>query len=427
VTAFLAGVLPAIRFSQHGNFGDLRARTPSRSSTRSGLGGGRGLVVLQVAAAVVLLVDGGLLVRTLRNLTALDVGFRSEGVLTLSVQPLGAATRREREQAFGEVLSRVEGLPESRGATLSVLTPLSGRDPTGRVEVPGYQPRSDADLDVVPNYVSAGYFEAFGIRLEQGRSFTTWDDADAPRVAILGATPARFYFGSTNPLGARIVVDSAGTALTYEVIGVAADVKHRTLREEPQRSVYLPIWQAPEGASRLTLSIRAAGSPVAMIDRVREEIRRAGGEILVSDVQTMDQQMDQALLGERLLSSLSTVLAALGVLLAAIGLYGLASHAVVRRTTEMGIRMALGAPGDTIRWIMLRDTAGMVCIGVAVGLPLSLLGGWALRNRLFGVSPADPATLVVCAAILGAVAGLAAYLPARRASRIDPVLTLNGD
>jgi ABC-type antimicrobial peptide transport system permease subunit len=164
-----------------------------------------------------------------------------------------------------------------------------------------------------------------------------------------------------------------------------------------------------------------------MIDRVREEIRRAGGEILVSDVQTMDQQMDQALLGERLLSSLSTVLAALGVLLAAIGLYGLASHAVVRRTTEMGIRMALGAPGETIRWIMLRDTAGMVCIGVAVGLPLSLLGGWALRNRLFGVSPADPATLVVCAAILGAVAGLAAYLPARRASRIDPVLTLNGD
>jgi predicted permease len=426
LTGMAAGVVPAIRASRGDAFADLRMRNASKTGARASMS--RWLVVLQVAASAIILVDGGLLVRTLYNLKGLDAGFRSEGVLTLSVQPLASSSSSDEwNRSWAAILDRVEGVPGVEGASLSVLTPLSGRDQGVRIEVAGFQPGSDADLDVRLNYVSDAYFESFGIPVRGGRAFTTLDDGDAAKVALINEAAARFFFGDRSPVGMQIAVDSAGTAVLHEVIGVVGDVKHKTLREDAPRFLYLPVWQALDHPGRLTVSVRAQGDPLALVGAIREEIRATGRPNLVSDVLTMERQMDQALLGERLVSALTSALAALGVLLAAIGLYGLASYSVVRRTSEIGIRMALGSPAAAIRSLMMRETLRMVALGAGIGLPMSLLGGRAIRSLLYGVSPADPTTLAVSTGILGLIAGLAAFLPARRASRIDPAVTLTAE
>jgi predicted permease len=423
-TGIVSGAVPALWGSRGGGFADLRVRGASEMRRRAGLSLGRALVVLQIAACVVILINGGLLVRTLRNLDAIAPGFRSSGVVTLSVQPLSGESSRDAWLGlWSDLLHRAE--LGSEGAALSVLTPLSGRDRGREVTVPGYQPRSEEDLDVRLNYVTPEYFEMFGIRLLSGRSFDARDDAAAPRVALINEAAARYYFGAESPLGSYVGVDSSGTALQVQLVGVVENVSHRSLREEAPRFLYLPLWQALDHPNRLTLSLRA-GEPLAAVAAVRRELRSADAELLVSDVLTMTSQIDQALLRERLASGISTALGALGLLLAAVGLYGLVSYSVARRTNEIGIRLALGARAASIQRLMLRDALERVALGVAAGLPVALIVSRAIRSLLFQVSPYDPLAIAVGTVALTMIAGVAAYLPARRASRIDPALTLSG-
>jgi predicted permease len=428
LAAILAGLIPALRASgavtsEHARFGPAL-----RGASRSSLPVMRWLVVFQLAVSIVILVGGSLLVRTLRNLEALDAGFRPAGVLTLSVQPVGASPPvTALARLWTEVLGAIDRLPGVETASLSVLTPLSGRDTPHPVEVRGPHARSAADREVRVNFVSHGYLETFGIALRAGRSFTARDAAGAPRVAIINEAAARFYFGDSNPLGSQVRFDSAGTKLAYEVVGIVRDVKHKTLREPATRFVYVPVPQAFERLDRLTLSVHTRRRPLAMVAAIRRELQSIDRQLLVSDVLTMERQIDQALLRERLLSTLSTLFAALGLLLASIGLYGLASYSVVRRRTEIGIRMALGATPRAIRALMLRDAVGMVAFGAAIGLPVSLFAARGIRNLLYGVSTADPMTIAACVGVLGIVAAVAAYMPARHASRIEPTLTLRAE
>jgi len=421
VATLVSGLEPAIRASRDATSGSAALRSGARST----LPVSRVLVTLQVAASIVILVGGSLVVRTLRELRTVDPGFRHESIVTLSLQ----ATASNADAIWGdrlwtEILNRVQRLPRVRDASFSVLTPLSGRDRSQPVDVAGFEPRSAGDRDVRINYVSPGYFETFGTPLRAGRPFTTRDAATAPTVAIINETAAQFYFAGRNPVGARIVFDSEGTRIPYEVVGVVTDVKHRSLREPVPRFVFLPLGQALDTPNRLTLSVRTEGDPMAAVGPIRREVQTVEGQILVSDVLTMDRQIDQALLRERLVATLSTIFAALGLLLASLGLYGLASHAVVRRRNEIGIRLALGATPTGIQRLMLRDALGMVAFGVALGLPASLIVAQTIRGLLYGVSPTDPATIGTSIGVLLAVAGLAAYLPARRASQLDPALTL---
>jgi len=425
VTALVSGLMPAIRASRDARPGNAALSTALRTGARSSLPLSRSLVAAQVAGSIVILVGGTLVVRTLRELRTVDRGFRHESVVTLSVQ----ATASNADAIWGDrlwtdILDRVRRLPRVQNASLSVLTPLSGRDRSNPVDVSGFQPQSAADRDVRINYVSAGYFDTFGTPVRLGRIFTTSDGATAPRVAIINETAAQFYFAGRNPVGARITFDSAGTRLSYEVVGVVRDAKHKSLREPAPRFVFLPLAQALDTPNRLTLSVRAEGDPMSVVDPIRREVQTLEGEILVSDVLTMERQVDQALLRERLVATLATIFAALGLLLAALGLYGVASYAVVRRRNEIGIRMALGATPLAIQRLMLRDALGMVALGVGIGLPTSLIAAQAIRGLLYGVSPNDPATIGASIGVLLTVAGLAAFLPARRASRIDPALTL---
>jgi predicted permease len=424
LTGILAGLVPALRAARRDAFTELRVRSAGSQS----LPVSRSLVVIQVAMSISILITGSSLVASLRNLRAMDPGFRSEGVLTMSVRPIAAGVPSEDGNAriWRDILARVQQLPGVQATSLSVLTPLSGRDVSRRIGVPGFAGESPADRNVRVSHISPGFFDTFGTPLRAGRSFSARDDATAPRVVIINEAAARFYFPDRNPLGARIDLGPPARPDYYEVVGVALDSKHRSLREEVPRFVYVPLAQPLFNYGRLTLALRTSGNPMSLLNTVRAEIETIDGEIVISDVMTMEQQLDQALLRERLVSALSTAFAALGLLLSAIGLYGLASFTVVRRTSEIGIRIALGATPSAIRALMLREALALVTLGLGMGAPLSLMAARAIRSLLFGVSPTDPMLVGGCIGLLAVVVGVAMYLPARRAARIDPVLTLAG-
>jgi predicted permease len=426
VAGLLSGLAPAVRAGgrRANAFVDLRL-SGDRSGGASPVS--RSLIVIQVAMSIAILLGGGLLLQTLINLRSVDLGFRPDGVLTLSVRPLASSYPDEkRGEVFERVLQRVREIPGVESASLSVLTPLSGRDRGRRVAIPGVLMRSESDRDVRVNYVSPGYFETFGIPITLGRPLGSADDARAPKVALMNAAAASFYFGGRPAFGTPISFDPPDQPpASYSLIGVAGDSRHRTVRDAAPRFVFLPISQAPDSPSRLSLAVRTRMVLPAIAEVVRQEVGRVGPDILVSDVETLGQQVDRALLLERLVSTLSVTFAVLGVLLAALGLYGVTSYSVLSRTTEIGIRMALGSSPGAVRWLMLRQAFAMGVVGVAVGLPCGLVAATTIRRLLYGVAPTDPVIAATCVVLLLVITAVAGFLPARRASRIDPVRALS--
>jgi predicted permease len=420
----LTGLAPALRAGRNDQFQDLRLSrgNAGRSSPISGT-----LIVVQVAMSIVVLVGGSMFLRTLINLRSIDPGFRSDGVLTLSILPLESTYPPERRgHVWREVLQRVQALPGVESASLSLLTPLSGRDRGRRLSIPTFALRPESDRRVHVNYVSHGFFETLGIPVAAGRDFLATDDERAPRVAMVNATAARFYFGTLSPSGATILFDgAAGAGFPYTVIGVVADAKHRNMRDAAPRFVYVPLGQALDTHSRLTLAIRTHAPLAAVTDLVRQEVQEVGADILVSDIETLEGQVDHALLRERLVSSLSLAFAGVGLLLAALGLYGVAAYAVQSRTREIGIRAALGASPGTVKWLVLRGPLTMAAIGVGIGAPLSVAVSTTIASLLYEVSPTDPIIVGACIALLLTVTAFASYLPARRASSIDPMRALS--
>jgi putative ABC transport system permease protein len=402
------------------------------------LSAGKILVSLQVAFSLVLLFGAGLFIRTLQNLKSIKPGFRTHGVLTMMVEPLDAeylasfgppALLRGKAQRltalWAQLLDQVRATRGVESASLSVLTPLSGRDRGVAVEVPGFQPRSDRDKGIGQNHVSDGYFETMGIPVLLGRTFTRNDSATAPKVAILNETAARFYFGDRNPLGARL--DFGKTPISdgvYEVVGVVRNVKHNSLREDTPRFVFLPVSQARDYLDRLALAVRTSSNSLDLAPIIRQRIRVVGSNILVTETATLDQQIDRSLLQERLVSTLSGSFGLMALLIAAIGLYGIMSYSVVRRTRELGIRMALGARSGAVVWLVLRETLLTVGLGIGLGTPAALLLGRTIGSLIYGLKPSDPVTVSGSVLILGVVATLAGYLPARRASKVDPMVAL---
>jgi len=424
VAGLLSGLAPAWRAGsrQNNGFMDLRlaGRPANGSSSTSRL-----LVVIQVAVSVVVLLGGSLLLRTLVNLRSVDLGFLVDGMLTLSIHPLETAyTTEQRRQVFDRVLEHVRQLPGVESASLSVLTPLSGRDRSRGVVVPGRVPRS-GDSDVHVNYVSPGYFETFGIPITLGRSVNTADDARAPGITVMNSAAAKLYSDVRSALGTPLAFDPPDDPpRSFTLVGVAGDSRHLSVRDPAPRFVYLSLSQVPDLPTRVTLAVRTRDVLPAMGDIVRREIDKVGTDILVSDVETVAQQVDRALLRERLTSTLGVAFAALGLLLAALGLYGVTAYAVLARTPEIGIRMALGSTPDAVQSLILRQALTMGAVGVVIGLPLGIAVAVAIRHLLYGVVPTDPSMVAACVAILLAVTALAGYLPARRAARIDPVRVL---
>ncbi len=390
----------------------------------------RVLVVGQVALSLVLLVGAVMFVKTMVNLRAVDLGFNGASVLTMSVMPelklgptyapklkLGPTYVRVREQFWTELLARVRALPGVRAASLSVLTPLSGRD-TGRgVTVPGYQSRSDEDRIVHVNHVSDDYFRTFGMHLLAGRAFTPRDAGHAVKVAVINEASARAYFGRRSPIGETI---RFGPADSYQIVGIVRDSKHMNVRDDAPRFVFLPLWQPLDTVGRITLAVASDQPRPTLVRAVTREVQAIHSNTLISDIVAVQDQIDATLVSERLLSTLATAFAALALGLAAIGLYGVLSFSVARRRGEFGIRIALGSPRARVAWDVIRGGVIQVGVGIAVGLPVALAAARAAGGLLFGVTPTAADSYVVSVAVLVAIACVAAWMPAWRACSIDP-------
>jgi len=400
------------------------------TSARSRLRLGKSLVVAQVALSLLLLVGAGLFVRTLHNLKNADAGFQAEGVLTMKVNPPGTIYQGERlANLWKDALARVERLPGVRSASLCTLSPLDGGDRGVLVGVSGFTPRAENEKGIRLNQVSPDYFRTFGLALLQGRGFTGEDNENAPRVALINEAAASFYFGDRSPIGAQLTFFSGrpNAPAPYQIVGVVRDSLYQNLREPDTRLVYLPIAQRLDRLGRLTLAVRAEGKPTDLANVINNEMRAIGSDILLTNIATLNEQVDQSLLQERLVATLSLFFGVLALLLACIGLYGVMGYDVARRTHEIGIRMALGAGANRVVRLVLRQTLLWVALGVALGLGAALATTRLVESLLFGLKPNDPLTIGIAALLLLAVAGVAGYLPARRAARVDPLVALRHD
>lgn len=383
----------------------------------------RALVVAQVVIALVLLVTAVVMVRTTRNLRAADLGFRGAHVVTLSVEPLlpPNATPDTRPQLWRQALDRVRAVPGVQSASLSVLTPLSGRDTSTVATVPGFQPKDDSDRIVHVNYVSEDYFKTFGIALQAGRGITPGDRPGAPNVVLLNEAAARWFFPGRNAIDQQI---SFGRQGTYRVVGVIADVKHRNLREGPVRFAFVSLWQTPRPTARVSLSVMSSLPAPALVRAIDSGLHAVYPNTLVSEVMWVDEQIDATTVSERLVAGLATGFAALALLLTAVGVYGVLSYSIAQRRTELGIRSALGASPRNLAFNVMRPVLFEVALGTTIGLPLSVGATRLLQGLLFGVSAGDSGQYTLGLGLLAAAATAAAAYPIYQAWSTDPVETL---
>jgi predicted permease len=429
LTGLIFGLAPALQVTRVDPNHALKDCGATITRSRSHFG--KSLVAMQVAISLLLLVGAGLFARTLRNLKNIDAGFQADGVLTMRVNPAWTIQNEGQGERLAnlwkEVMARVERLPGVRHVSLCALSPLDGGDRAVGVEVSGFTPRERRDNVIRMNQVTPGYFRTFGIAVLEGRGFTDADNERAPGVALFNEAAARFYFGDRSPLGAQIRFfhdPREKEPPPYEIVGVVKDSRYQNLREPDTRLIYLPVAQKRDRPEELTLAVRAEGEPTGLIVAVSSEVRSAGSDILLTHIATLNEQIDQSLVQERLVATLSLFFGLLALLLACIGLYGVMSYDVARRTYELGVRMALGAQRSDVIGMVLRESMLLVVIGALIGLGAALAATRLISSLLYGLSPTDPLTIGLAALLMLAVAALACYLPARRASQVDPMAAL---
>ncbi len=412
ITVIAFGVGPALRSTRADLMPAFRV---GLTSTRPGRRLGQLLLPVQIAITLCLLVGAGLFLRTLVNLRTMDTGFLGDHVVVATLNPGLSRYSSERVRTFyEELLNRTGALPGVESVALADAPLLGGAYIDGLSFA-----QSTESAEVSVKTVSPRFFETMGIRLLAGRDFSARDDAQSPRVAIVNQTVATRYFAGQNPLGQRIGVSSAPDT---QIVGVIADTKYRDLRAPVPNTVYVPMTQPRFLSSERTLHVRTTTAG-EMIPAIRDQIRGLDSTMPANTRRFVDV-IDANLERERLIATLSVVFAGLALVLTAAGLYGSIAHSVEQRTREIGIRISVGAQPAGVVWMVLRDCLVVSAAGIAVGAPIILLLSQTVRAQLFGVSPHDPATVVVAIAGLLTVAMLAGYVPARRASHVDPVVAL---
>jgi predicted permease len=387
---------------------------------------GKSLVVAQVALSVMLLEAAMLFIGHLWNLQHLDLGFRRDHLLLVTLNPARSGYDvKQLSRLYQELLARLQGIPIVRSATLCAATPLSGAGAASFVNVEGFLERPEDRRYVSLNWVAPNYFHTLGTPLLAGRDFNFQDQGGA-RVAIINQGMARYYFPGGNPIGRHFTLDrdwkGFGPDEPYEIVGVVGDAHYYEIREEPPRTIYFDTFQGRTVGSHFVL--RTSVAPTAVAPEVRRAVREIAKGVRVDRVTTMTEQVDASIVPERLIATLSGSFGVLGLALAAVGLYGLLAYTVARRINEIGIRMALGArSGDVRRTVMI---AGLrwSAIGIGIGVSMSVALGRILENRIWGVKSVNPVTFAAVALLLTTVGLVACYIPARRATRVDPMVAL---
>ncbi len=425
LTGLLCGLIPAWQATRPDVAPSLKEQSTSSSASRTHAMFRKVLVVAQISLSLLLLIGAGLLARSFVNLATHNPGFRAENLLTFSLDPLLSGYTEQRAGSFYRELSdRLQSPPGVQAVASAMFAPFANSDARTNVSVEGHPFREEEDTDCSLDGVSPGYFRTLGLPLLAGREFTPADNHDAPKVAVVNEAFAKYFFGSQSPIGKRMAMGGGNDVkLTIEIVGLVHDSQWSNLRDKPARFYYLPYEQVP-GSTRITYFIRTSLAPEQMGSAARVMVQQLDASVAVFDMKTMQVRINNTIYTDRLIATLAGAFGVLATLLAAIGLYGVIAFMVARRTTEIGVRMALGAAeGDMLRMVM-REVALLVAAGILIGVPAALILGGLVESQLFGLKAADPVVFVGGGLLLALIAMAAGWMPARRAMRISPMRAL---
>jgi predicted permease len=421
LTGIIFGVAPALRAT------GMSVSTALKENSRSVVGSrnllSRLLLIVQVAISLVLLVGAGLFLRTLQNLRQVDVGFNPQNLVIFRVNPqLNRYDDQRTRRLYDELTDALRAAPGVRAVTGSQPALLSGSVNGTSIFVQGRSYGPDQHDDINRLVVLPDFFEIMGIPVLTGRGFTSRDDDKAPKVAVINSAAARKYFPNENPVGKRYG-SSPEENSTLEIVGVVRDAKYNSVRDEAPPTMYVPYRQTRGGG--VLLEVRTAGDPVASMNTVRETVRRIDPNLPIMDMWTQMEQIERRFLQEKLFAQANAFFGGLAVVLAAVGLFGLMSYSVARRTNEIGIRMALGARSQDVLRLVMWESMTLVIVGIVIGVGVALGTSHFIETLLFGLAPTDVFSMAAAILLMIAVSALAGYLPARRASRVDPMVALH--
>ena len=432
LTALLFGILPAFKATRLELTPALKeGRGGGTASTRSPLA--KGLIIGQIALSVLLLTAAGLFLRTLLNLTSIDTGFDKHTALLFSLDsstadlPHGTPDEIRSVQLQEQIEARVRAIPGVHSDSFSFFTFNEGGW-TENVTFQGIPRTAENSHEIYLNNISNGYFSAMGLTLLEGRAFNAHDTQTSPKVAVINQTTARRFFPTGSAIGHHFgLTDDPAHSGDIEVVGVVKDAKYQDLGEPSQMAGYLPCTQNPGFYGNFLVRHAPGASREAIIAQVRNSIHQINPNILVSNVRSLEEQVDSSIATPSLIAKLSAFFGILAVFLACLGTYGLLSYSVLRRTNEIGIRLALGAQTRVLLWMILRESVPLLALGLAIGLSIALISTEILNKLLYQLSPRDPMTFTVSAVIVTAMTILAAWIPARRATKVDPMVALRCD
>ena len=422
-TAILFGLVPALRATRVELAEALRAQGRGVSNAERGTGKfglGKMLVVAQVALSVLLLVGTGMLVRSMQRLQNTDIGAARDQLVLVEVDAQRAGYKDARIlQLMTSLIERAQQTPGVIAASASENGIFSGTESGTNVQVEGFTPHSDDDSTIAYDDVSPAYFNAIGAHITQGRDFEARDNQAGAKVAVLNASAARYFFPHGSPMGYHVTMDSS----TFEIVGVVADIEGRDLRAKPVRRIYLPTAQVKQPPGQFALEVRTSGNPARIAEALRKSLVAADPSIALR-VQTLSDLVDDSIAQDKLVSRVVTIFGILALALAALGLYGVMTYATTRRTSEFGLRMALGAePADVMR-LVLGEAMLLVVGGIMIGMPAALGAMRLVQHQLYEVGLLDWPSIIVALVVLGTSAALAGYVPARRAARVGPLVAL---
>jgi predicted permease len=420
----LFGMAPALATTRL----DLTPMFLGSSRTTAGLERarlGKSLVVAQVGLSCVLLAGAVLFGRSLQALARVDAGFHPEHVLLLSLATTKQApTGVDRVRLYERAIQRIAAVAGVRSAAMSSESLFSGSTWTEAVRTPGLASQRGADRQSVLLSVSPGYFQTLGIAMLRGRDFNSGDNESSPKAAVVNEAMARYYFGAADPLGRTFRIESTSFPAPLTVTGLVQNAKYSSLKEAPVRIVYLPALQVPGPFGGANIAIRTAGDPEKMADLLFNEARAESPYLRFAGSTTQEHLVDGTIAQDRMLAQLSGFYGLSAAILVCLGLYGLTVYQASRRAAEIGVRIALGAQRRDVVWMVMRDSMALVAYGSALGVCATLLLASLVQGLLFGVHPFDAANLLVTPALLVGIGAIAAYWPAQRAARLDPMTSL---
>ena len=424
-TAIVFGLLPAFQATHPDTFTTLKNEAGNVSASGGQLRLRKILVTAQITLSLLLLIGAGLFARSLYNLMSLNPGVETERMLTFSVDPtLSGYSSTRIYSLYREVAGDLAKLPGVTAVSAAEASILSGDQNMNTTSAEGFEAKEGENLNPNSNTTLPGFFTALGIPLVSGRDFGDRDDLGAPKVAIVNESFVNFYFKGRNPLGRHIGFgDPKSTLLDMEVVGVVKDAKLTDLKEKPTRYVFTPALQNKD-LGGMTFFIRTTGDAATVGTMIDQVVSRVDATLPVFNVKTLHQQANETHYIDRMVSFLSAAFGLLATLLAAVGLYGVMSYAVARRTKEIGIRIALGAPSKDVLWSVMREVLLLSAIGIAIAIPIALGLGRYIQSQLYGLQALDPVTISACVLLLAAVSSLAGWIPAHRATRVDPITAL---